>query len=412
MAVPDWLTRDFFQSCIQSLEKEPIRVTNFTTEPAIEPGNNYGSLLLRAKIDYIKAGLNSSISLIVKVPLTSLEDDFGSFYDKEITFYNKFVTETYKYDKHNIVPKHYLSSNARCIVLEDLSTCGFKMVDRHHLLDLEHCQQYIKAKAKLNALSIAVYRDGPELIDSMMGGSPKHNEAFQNLTKNIFNGSLKCMIAYLEDKPDYKEYVELFKECYENDTMWTMYKEEEESSKTLKSLIQVDPWCTNLMFKYNSLGTPICVKLLDFQNVAYLSPVRELVTFLTVSANMDVRRNHFNSLCNLFNDELNGNLALLKCPERLSLKQIKDEIVDLIPLIIFNICAVLPFSLVEGVVDISDYITGNILKEPVRESAIFKAYQGVHFDTIIPKVFTELAKEESFIAFKEKIKINKGNNTN
>lgn len=409
MAVPDWLTKNFFQTCIQYREEEPITVTNIKTESAVEPGNNYGSVMVRANIDYTKASLNSSICLIVKTPLSSLEEKYGFMYDNEVAFYNKFIPKTYNYIKHDLVPKHYSSPIPRCIVLEDLCNYGYKMVDRYDLLDLEHCKLYIKAKAKLNALSVAVYKEEPELIDLLLGGT---NENILNFRKNMCNGSLKCMIAYLEDKPDYQEFLDIFKECFENDTMWTMYREEEEeSNKPLKSFVQIDPWGTNLMFKYNSLGTPDGVKLLDFQNVAYQSPVAELVTFLNISPNMEVRKQHCNSLCNLFCDELNGNLAKLECPERLSIEQLKDEMVNLMPLKLFIICASLPICMFEGGLDCSDYFTGNIFNVPVKESPIFKAYQGVRFDTIILQVLDELDIEEAFGIFKDKLKQEKGNHS-
>lgn len=406
LAVPDWLTKDFFQSCLQAHENQPLYLTSCTVESANIPGgNNYGSQLLRVKVDYKKGDLKCSSSLIIKAPLPNMAM-FSEIFDNEAKYYNEFINETYKYGEHGLVPKHYSSPNPHCVVLEDLSASDYVMVNRHNLLDLEHCQHYIKAKAKLNALSVAVHRTNPKIIESLAQISQKQTEQMKTIMKRILEMCFACMTLYLEDKPDFKEYLDILKEANENGNMWEMYEEADmlSSNAPLKALVQLDPWCTNMMFKYNSLGKVENVKLLDFQSIAFTSPVKELVTFMSVSPNLDVRKTKLNSLYHLYCDELNKNLEELKCPERLNFEEMKAEIVSMSPIVMMNICGLLPLVLFEEAVDMNALISENVENIPIKDTPMYKLFQGEHYSSICLEVLNEIAKEGVFAYIKEKMK--------
>ncbi|KAG8328362.1 hypothetical protein J6590_001028 [Homalodisca vitripennis] len=414
VSFPEWLTGDFLQSCLES-DKDNfggITVTSHELECAVAPGNNYGSDIIRANIRYKKPNEHTtehSISLILKAPLSGdsvvvqqLGDILKQVCLNEVKYYCEFISETYKLIKHDVVPKHYKSPNPLCLVMEDLSVSGFKMVDRRKLLDFYHCKLFTEASAKLHALGVAVHRSNPELIESFDTDSITVNEKFKVSMAN----SLLCMAAYLEDKPDYRKQFQVIIEASENDVFWTIYKNmlDDYKSKALRTLTQDDPWCTNMMFKYDNSGEPVGIKILDFQSVKLNYPLLEFVMFLTVSANMEVRENRLNDLYQMYCDLLNGNLAKLGCPEKLSIEELETEITHLSPLMFYWVCG-LPLTLTDSAVDMEEYLTVRYSSESVKDSYFYRtAYTGLYFDMYYPQILDVYGKLGVYDYISEKVK--------
>ncbi|XP_046671466.1 uncharacterized protein LOC124361460 [Homalodisca vitripennis] len=323
-------------------------------------------------------------------------------YLSEVKYYCEFISETYKLIKHDVVPKHYKSPNPLCLVMEDLSVSGFKMVDRRKLLDFDHCKLFTEASAKLHALGVAVHRSNPELIESFDTDSITVNEKFKVSMAN----SLLCMAAYLEDKPDYRKQFQVIIEASENDVFWTIYKNmlDDYKLKALRTLTQDDPWCTNMMFRYDNSGKPVGINILDFQCVKFNYPLLEFVMFLTTAPNMEVRENRLNDLYQIYCDSLNGNLAELGCSEKLSIEELKTEITHLSPLMLFWHCG-LPMSLTESGVDMEEYLTVRYSSDSAKDSSFYKtAFTCFYFDIYFPQILDVYDKLGVYDYISEKVK--------
>ncbi|XP_046682426.1 uncharacterized protein LOC124368925 [Homalodisca vitripennis] len=394
---PEWLTGDFLKSCLES-DKENFRgitIKNYQLEPAVAPGNNYGSYIIRANVRYKVSddSTESSVSLILKAPLSKnsiiaevFDDSRDEQYKNEAKYYSEFISQSYKLSKHDLVPKLYKSPNPLCVVLEDLNASGFEMIDRRKLLDFDHCKLFAEASSKLHALSIAIYKTNPDLIESFGTNKPILGE----IQKVMMPNSLICMAAYLEDKPEYKKQFDIIKEASENDVFWTIFKEmlDVSTSKPIKALTQADPWCTNMMFKYNSSGRPVQIKIIDFQSAKLKSPLVEFVTFLSTSANLEVRQNRLNDLYKIYCDSLNGNLTALGCPERLSMEELEAEITFLSPIVLFHMCG-LPMTLADTMLNVKEYVTVKFSLDTVKDSLFYKeVYTGTYFDINFPQIFS------------------------
>ncbi|XP_046663761.1 uncharacterized protein LOC124356672 [Homalodisca vitripennis] len=415
---PEWLTGDFLKSCLEDTEGNVagVIITSYTLEPAIAPGNNYGSQMIRANVQYKRlddSSTEESISLIIKAPLSEdsyigdqFGDNFKQFYESESNYYHKFISETYRLSKHDVVPKHYKSPNPLCVVLEDLKASGFEMADRQKLLDFDHCELFIKASAKLHALSMAIFKKDPGLIESLGVESPAMAEKMEKSFKLMLPNSLLCMATYLEDKPDYKKQFEIIKEACEEDVFWNIYKEmlEDCKSKPIRALTQGDPWCTNMMFKYNSAGKVTDIKIIDFQNVRLCSPLVELVFFLTASANLEVRQKRLNDLYQIYCDSLNENLAEFECPERLTMEELKAEIRFLSPIVFVNLCS-LPVALTDAVPDMTEFLTVKFSAESVNERSYYKSvYTGQYFNMNYPQILDAYDKHGVYDYMLKKIR--------
>lgn len=404
--IPDWLTADFLKACLESDKKNypvSIKVTNHTVESAVAAGNNYGSLMLRVKIKYQKQANDEEhhVSLIVKAPLTGghieqLKEVMPDLYQTEPLFYSKYIVETYKHAKHNIVPRHYASPIPQCVVLEDLKVAGYKMVDRQKLLDFDHCQLYIKASAKLHALSIAVNNDNPDLIQSLVKQTAEMEPAMEKVYRDMTIHGLRCMAAYTEEKPGCQEYSDAITEFVESNKCWNTYLEIEKFDAPVKALTQNDPWCTNMMFKYDASGKVQDIKLLDFQGLRFISPVVEFITFLWVSVNPEVRETRINDLYHFYCDSLNKSLEELDCSERLPFDLFKKEVVRLSPLALSITCMMMPFCVSEEVVDMSEFFKQISIDLPIKESSIYKMYMGSSFEKYCEKALKQMAREGVF----------------
>uniref|UniRef100_A0A1B6EYF3 CHK kinase-like domain-containing protein n=1 Tax=Cuerna arida TaxID=1464854 RepID=A0A1B6EYF3_9HEMI len=406
--IPDWLSAEFLQSALQSDQEDypEIVITKLKLEPAVPDGNNYGSNLFRANLQY-KTQDNSehSTSVIVKTMKSDYKENMSAYIDdvfqREPKYYNEFISEARKLCKFNIVPKHYKSSNTNCLILEDLNVSGFQMVDRHKLLDLSHCQLYIKASSKLHALSVAVHKRKPELIESL---GADDNAALADSDRQMFKVTMKCSLesmgAFLEDKPKYKECLDVIKELRDNKTSWRVFKRE---TPLVKALTQGNPWCLNMMFKYNSAGEAVDVKLIDFQALSFASPIEELLIFILACAHPSVKETSLDDLYHLYCNSLNENLEELGCPERLSYEDLKTELASFSPRMIVYACMLLPIVLADVPADIGSYFSNDVLNEPLKERAFHKLYDGMHFNKFILQILDQLIKQGIFRFTKEKI---------
>uniref|UniRef100_A0A1B6LQ40 CHK kinase-like domain-containing protein n=1 Tax=Graphocephala atropunctata TaxID=36148 RepID=A0A1B6LQ40_9HEMI len=410
LQVPDWLSATFLQTALQSdTEHFPeITITKLELEPAVPAGNNYGSILFRAKLQYkTQDNTEHLTSVIVKTIKLDYKENMGAYMDdifrREPRYYNEFISEARKLCKIDIVPKSYKSSNSNCLILEDLIVSGFQMVDRHRLLDLNHCQLYIKASSKLHALSIAVHKKNPELIESLAAD----NAALDESNKQLFTVMMKCCIEsmadFLKDKPKYKDCLDIIKELRDNQLSWYIFQKE---TPLMKALTQGDPWCTNMMFKYNSVGEVVGVKLIDFQSLKFVSPVEELLIFSLVSVQPAVRETSLDDFYHLYCDSFNQNLEELGCPERLSYDVLKAEVTSLSPYMIIYTGMLLPIVLADSAADFGDYFHASAVNEPLEERAFHKLYAGKHFNKYMPVILDQLMREGVFLYVKEKIQKN------
>lgn len=55
-AVPQWIQQAYFEEIIEQSVPNFIHITNFNVRPALSAGENYGSVMLRLKIDILRKG--------------------------------------------------------------------------------------------------------------------------------------------------------------------------------------------------------------------------------------------------------------------------------------------------------------------------------------------------------------------
>jgi len=323
---PDWITKDFLAQVLQKEVGDNVTVIKFTTSPVVPPGNNYGSTIFRLKIEYSMPHQDAeeSVSIIVKSELTGgpIKEVFN-LTPVEGTFYYEFVPVAKRLIDMSFVPKSYNSPRPQDIILEDLKEQGFIMADRTKQLDYDQCRLYMTAAAKLHAVSVAVFKQRPELTNAL--GEEKifkDDQVTADMFKTLCKYSFEMFIEETNKTERFKKYASLIKNTVP--VLWDMIVKAHKPREGLKTINQGDPWVTNMMFKYNKQGSAIDIKLLDFQCLRYGTPVNDVVFFMWTSANNEVKKHHLKELYDIYLTTLNGHLEKLNCLERLTLEEFTE----------------------------------------------------------------------------------------
>uniref|UniRef100_A0A1B6JXJ1 CHK kinase-like domain-containing protein n=1 Tax=Homalodisca liturata TaxID=320908 RepID=A0A1B6JXJ1_9HEMI len=340
--IPDWLTKQFLSDCLQDIEGKKADVTNFRVSPAGPPGSSYGSCLIRVKIEY-RLGTEDRthcLSLIIKSELTGPTKDLVDPFC-EPAFYKKFLPEASKLTDTSFVPRIFFSPYFTTIVMEDLQEQGFIMADKGKQLDFDHCKLYMVTVAKLHAVSFAVHKKHPELVESMGKEKLFSEDRITSLVfKRMICGGLASMAEATEKLDRFKHYSKLIKDT--SAKLWEMLMAAHKPSKVLNTLNHGDPWIPNIMFKYDDEGFVSNIKLLDFQASRYGSPINDLAFFIWTSANSDVRGNRLHELYDIYLDTFNDKLKQLNCTESLTHESLMENMKRLSPLAIFSVGIIHP----------------------------------------------------------------------
>uniref|UniRef100_A0A1B6GWD2 CHK kinase-like domain-containing protein n=1 Tax=Cuerna arida TaxID=1464854 RepID=A0A1B6GWD2_9HEMI len=341
---PEWLDDRFLFTCLQNGSvHESFNVKEVNITSVVPPGNNFGGCLWRVHVKYQENGLENaqSLSLVVKKPteIESMKEAYGQFTMVEPTFYKSFMPQAYKISPNiNFAPKTYVSTVSDVIILEDLKACGYLMADRCRMLDFDHCRLYVVAAATFHAVSVAIHKIQPLLVESLGVEKTFSNDPGPAVLIKRYNLiGMRILADKMELLEEYKRYSNILRNSASG--VWNLAVEALKPNASLNALHQGDPWTPNMMFKYDSLEKVIDIKLLDFQQLRYSSPVNDLVFFLWTSAIHDVRESKLEDLYQIYCETLNEKLEEFGCTERLTCGQLLENVKILSPFALL-MCAV------------------------------------------------------------------------
>uniref|UniRef100_A0A336MJB6 CSON013154 protein n=1 Tax=Culicoides sonorensis TaxID=179676 RepID=A0A336MJB6_CULSO len=300
--------------------KDPkIDVLNFTIEPAVPPGNNYASLLLRLHIKCTKTNRRNNIfmkRIIVKTilsdPNTAKTISDTNVYVKELLMYDTILPKCQKL-LHSVddsdsffYPAIHVDFKNKTIIFNDLTTEGYRIADRIAGLDQNHIELVINKIAKFHACSMVLMEQSndfyPKLTDSII----KDDEIGHTFFKKMF----KSCIEEIREWVQYEKYLIKLEKIYE-----LLLKQGEETYMTSKFTSNVilhgDLWTSNIMFTYDNSNTvPENAILIDYQIVCYGPPVLDIIQFFMTSTKL--KYNKFLDVLKLYHSELLKSLKKMK----------------------------------------------------------------------------------------------------
>lgn len=330
--IAQWIESKLFENVVRASQKDFHEICTFKVFPALGPGENYCSTMLRVEFR-IKDGTLKNQTYMLKIPNTNqhMQDQWDAWnqFETEAQMYHGVVPEfeqLYRSAGQRVafVPKAFkLNVNAKHILLEDLTKRGFKTLKRQNGLDMEHCKSVLKKMAQWHAAS-AVDTAWHDTLNSKRGVL---NENAKLLLDQMFNDAVKLTSGSVKKLPHCFEYHEKLLNLSSNFTE-TLRKTYEIDPTEFNVLNHGDCWSNNIMFQYDSEGKLQSTYFVDLQVPLYGSPAMDLYYFIISSAKLELKIAHFDEMIKYYHDNLIDNLTLLKYKRQLpSLRSIHQMLI-------------------------------------------------------------------------------------
>lgn len=356
---PAWINESFLASILQQNndnERAEVIIKHFTTTSATAVGDNFLSTIVRVQVDYCcyvdredddddDDGGTKQMSLIVKIPHHGdwIKSFIGECYKVEYTMYTDFLPKMYELlrtDRY-FTPRLFYSNSTYTMVLEDLVAGGYIMPDKIKQLDYDHCEICLRALARFHAGSVAVLNRYPDFMEKV-GVETFYTEEKREINKQNLALISEWFMNAVESWNLFENFRERTKRIWEEiiDLQIESYKPRQNS---LNVLNHGDLWTNNTMFRYDSAGSPIDVKLIDFQTCRYSSPINDLCIIIFSSADGNAIETRLPDLMDAYLDALNRQLEEIGCEERLTKIQLENEFSSSLHIVFALIYEFLPF---------------------------------------------------------------------
>jgi len=340
---PRWLDDEFIQDVLRSREEySEICVVKSEVELAVGKGENYCSTIYRVAVEFKRCKSNEeteTTGLIIKT-LSAVEIMVkfmteSKAFEKETALYQITIPAMFNVLQQNIqgrevqhlTPICYKTSRPQTLVLEDLTTLGFKMANRHDRLDSLHCTLALKNLAKFHAASVALYDKNPNGMDVYVESI--YTDKNLDMMRKFMDTSFNALANVVEKWSGFEKYGDKLRLIIPTicDRIMEIVKPVPDS---LSVLTHGDFWVNNMMFHYcPETGKPDQVRFIDFQLARYSTPVLDLQYFIHTSASELVRSEYTEHLLQVYHTELRDQLKTLGCDLHIyTFEQMKKEYED------------------------------------------------------------------------------------
>lgn len=307
IAAPEWITTSYIEESMQkSLNLPELKIHKCDISYATAVGDNYGSILLRARLLLQKSNNSQqeNFVFVMKIPPAFNADFFEQLMkDQQVKDIQTFPREIKMYTKTlpasnalllKVFPNHekfyaecyfheVRSNQIACLALEDLHQSGFKMADRVKGLDLDHTTLVLQSLAKFHASSLILLDNDPETLDlhDMYAWADDNRFIVTNMYVKPF-GCVADSVLTWEDEPKKDEYYRKLK-ALEAVAADKLIKNYERDDAKFNVLCHGDCWVNNMMFRYDADNKVNGIKFVDYQLTNYNTPAIDLVYFILTS---------------------------------------------------------------------------------------------------------------------------------
>lgn len=381
--IPTWLNVDYVKRILRLAEDDStLQVTNVSSKSATEKGDNYTSDMIRVTVEFVRNQGDKrdteKKSLLFKFEpieegmrkdlITKIE-----LFDTEISALTDTMRKINKMlgPDYRLCPKvyHVRMEPPLCLVMEDLTSLGFRMANRQVGLDMDHTLLALRGLARLHAASVALCEKEPKQKDRYKNGlfSYDYPEVMQNFVVTTLTSLANEIETWPELGKTYAEKIRTFVPHAYNKCVKAVARNEKE----FNVINHGDAWVNNMMFRYDDNDKPIQHIFVDFQLCVYSSPAIDLHYFLSINLADDVYQHRSGLLLEDYLKTLSSVMKKLDCktspPTMDELKRYLKEraLYELISSLVM-----LPTMLVDKseVLDIND-----MLKETPKANPGFKS---------------------------------------
>lgn len=362
--IPDWLNSGYFEQLLRkSREDSNIKVHTLDVKYAIPRGENFVSVIYRVQVvfdtkdqstvnrSYIVKGISSSEFTVKK-----LGEDGYNVYEKEMDVYERIIPELNRLarslgERSELYPSTLtIDRDNDVIIFDDLSRKGFVMGDRTVGMDKIHLEMSFKIMAMMHASSLKLVEMQPTIFDGYSTGMiTRDTDAFYV----FYNSTLDALADEISTwEPKWHYYSDKLRKLRPHFIEQGVAVFEHENADDLRVFVHGDLWINNMMFKYNSNGTPSDVVLLDFQFGCYTTPVVDLCFLFFCSANDDLRPSYFEKLMQFYYNHLADYTRRLGCSRKFpTFHQFQLQLLNKLFYAVFSSFIALPVQINEDSTD-------------------------------------------------------------
>lgn len=342
LKLPGFLRREFFYEVVEkklNLKSDQYDIQRVWVELATKKGDNYGSIMYRAKIDVWNKSTSSvnSFSVIVKTRPTGEAANFSNNLDtftKEIDMYTRIIPAFEKLYKTKGLD---IEIGPRClkicrkvpsdiIVMDDLCSLGYKVANRQEGLDQVQVEMILEKLAQFHAAS-AVHEEPTECFQETYkdGLYNRDNlEVMERLLRPAYDACFNAIRSF----PFAEEYINDL-ERIQPIALSRVFETLVVDPNGFNVLNHGDFWCNNILFQHKDDDTLMDSSLIDFQLCFYGSPVLDLNFFLFTSVKADIRLSKLHYFIRYYHEKLISNLAVLGYKKPLpTLKNLQFDFYD------------------------------------------------------------------------------------
>ncbi|KAJ8879474.1 hypothetical protein PR048_020082 [Dryococelus australis] len=309
---PSWLTDEYIAEILRKGEDDSgIKVNNVDITSYLGKGENYASIIQKINITYTdgKDHQKEKTFILKSMPHNPIMQRFvieAKLYDKELHAYKKLIPAMASLTEvPQISAQFYSTDREDIVILEDMTTKGFKMADRKKRMDLAHSILALKALARFHGLSFAVVEREPSIVDHFQ------ESMYSNRMKEMNSRFIPKMYGSLASLVETWVGFERFSEKIRSRIDGIFDQMEEIISPKISAfnvLNHGDFWVNNMLFRYNETQEPEEVCLIDLQLIRYGSPALDLQYFFATSLADNVREKYEDILLEEYHKALSATL--------------------------------------------------------------------------------------------------------
>ncbi|XP_013107734.2 uncharacterized protein LOC106087289 [Stomoxys calcitrans] len=324
--IPSWVNEDNFKPLLAQLYPQFSEIISLEAKPALAPGENYATLMLRVKIT-IKL-MNAStldLSFMLKVahdnPQMMEMLKRINFFDTENAVYNDVIPEMEDMYRQAGVEVHFGAKAYRLgpeapgayyVLLDDLGLLGYKNTNRLECLNQEHTEAVLRKMAMFHAASAFRAETKGKYPTTF---SPDREDPFARaMIQQMFGSFKKPFLDNIHRFENGEKYAESMDKFFVNLVDEFVYGRKA-NPEFFNALNHGDSWSNNILFKYDANGKVEDLLFVDFQNTNYSSPAQDLHYFLISSTQVDIKVAKYEYFIHFYHKHLEKSLRLLKYPE-------------------------------------------------------------------------------------------------
>ncbi|XP_017046188.1 uncharacterized protein LOC108091478 [Drosophila ficusphila] len=303
---------------------EGSTLDSYVSRYLTKPGDNYGSIMLAVQAKIRSAdGAFQELPLIAKLPpLTN--DLYWQIFQPERTCITENAVYQYlspELDKLQLeagilpgqlfdgFPRYYgsrISLDPRSstvdrdavLVQENVTVHGYRPGNRYRPYNLAETVLVLHYLARYHALPIALRVKKPQVYEQFVRPYFKKFDMNCNMDpaeKELMNTEiLQDIRTVASEERDVKRVEELLIEF----DAFQASKDVDDGPFT--TLVHGDLWINNMMLKYNEDGTPVKVKIVDFQIAQYGSLVHDVIFLLFSSVDVQVLEDNYYNFLSMY----------------------------------------------------------------------------------------------------------------